>query len=139
VVDKAVSTSIDLNNGQWVDTGTTIDGNKVYKSDSGSYNINNGESTCTITVSNCSNVTVYLRSYGENSYDYAEVGPLDGTVLRDSSSNVLSTKNKSSDTVYSSYTFNIPDANTHTFQILYSKDSGTNMHDDRGYFYYTCS
>lgn len=139
VVDRVFSTSIDLNNGQWVDTGTTIDGNKVYKSDSGSYNINNGESTCTITGSNLSSVTVYLRSHGESGYDYAELGPLDGTVLRGSPSNVLSTKNKSSDTVYSSYTFNIPDANTHTFQILYSKDGGGDMYDDRGYFYYICS
>jgi hypothetical protein len=139
VVDKVISMSIDLNNGQWVDTGTTIDGNKVYKSDSGSYNINNGESTCTITVSNCSYVAVYLRSYGESSYDYAEVGPLDGTVLRASSSNVLSTKDKSSDTVYSSYIFNTSDTNTHTFQILYSKDSSGDTADDRGYFYYICS
>ena len=81
-----------------------------------------------------------MKVYYDSEPDAILYQPLpDGTVLRGSPSNVLSTKNKSSDTVYSSYTFNIPDANTHTFQILYSKDSGGDMCDDRGYFYYTCS
>lgn len=50
VTNVATSMSVDLNNGQWVDSGTTVDGHTVYKSDAGSYNINNGTSTCTVTV-----------------------------------------------------------------------------------------
>ena len=128
-------TEVDLNGGQWVDSGTQVDGHTVYKSDAGSYNINNGTSTCTVTVSGYSKVTVYARSYAESNYDYLEVGPLDGTVTRGSSSNVLSTQGRQSSTTYSSHTFTIEDKGHHTFQILYSKDSSSNTHDDRGYFY----
>lgn len=128
-------TEVDLNGGQWVDSGTQVNGHTVYKSDAGSYNINNGTSTCTVTVSGYSKVTVYARSYAESNYDYLEVGPLDGTVTRNSSSNVLSTQGRQSSTTYSSHTFTIEDKVQHTFQILYSKDSSNNTHDDRGYFY----
>ena len=126
---------VDLNGGQWVDSGTQVDGHTVYKSDAGSYHIRNGTSTCTVRVSGYSSVTVYARSYAESAYDYLEVGPLDGTATRDASSNVLTTRGKPSSTTYSSYTFNIEDKEQHTFQILYSKDSISDVYDDRGYFY----
>ena len=126
---------VDLNGGQWVDSGTKVDGHIVYKSDAGSYHIGNGTSTCTVRVSGYSSVTVYARSYAEPSYDYLEVGSLDGTATRDASSNVLTTRGKPSSTTYSSYTFNIEDKEQHTFQILYSKDSTSDVYDDRGYFY----
>lgn len=138
VINVAVSTTVDLNNGQWVDSGTTIDGHTVYKSDAGSYHVDNGKSTCTVTVKGYSSVTVYLRSYAEGSWDYAEVGPLDGTVSRNGAYNVLSTKGKQSSTTYLSHTFTISDTNAHTFQVLYSKDASGNNDDDRGYFYVVC-
>lgn len=128
-------TEVDLNGGQWVDSGTKVDGHIVYKSDAGSYHIDNGTSTCTVKVSGYSSVTVYARSYAEPSYDYLEVGSLDGTATRDASSNVLTTRGNPSSTTYSSYTFTIKDKEQHTFQILYSKDSSSNAYDDRGYFY----
>lgn len=118
-----------------MDSGTTIDGHTVYKSDAGSYHVSNGTSTCTVTVKGYSRVTVYARSYAESNYDYLEVGPLDGTVTRDASSNVLSTKGKQSSTTYLSHTFTIEDNNKHTFQVLYSKDRSGDNNDDRGYFY----
>lgn len=138
VVNTAPGMTVNLNNGQWVDSGTTIDGHTVYKSDAGSYHVNSGKSTCTVTVQGYSTVTVYLRSYAESAFDYAEVGPLDGKVARDSTSNVLSTKGRQNNTTYRSYTFAISDAGTHTFQVLYSKDSTGNSNDDRGYFYVVC-
>ena len=131
----AAYTSVDLNNGQWVDSGTKVDGHTVYQSDVGSHNIANGKSICTVTVSGYSKVTVYATNYSESGYDYTEVGPLDGTVSRDSTTNVLSTRFHNSKTDYQSYTFNISDSNTHTFQILYSKDGSGDQNDDRGYFY----
>ena len=128
-------TEVDLNGGQWVDSGTQVDGHTVYKSDAGSYHVDNGTSTCTVTVSGYSKVTVYARSYAESNYDYLEVSPLDGTATRNSPSNVLSTQGRQSSTTYSSHTFTIEDKGQHAFQILYSKDSSSNAHDDRGYFY----
>lgn len=138
VVNVITSMTVDLNNGQWVDSGTTIDGHTVYKSDAGSYHVDNGKSTCTVTVKGYSSVTVYLRSYAESSWDYAEVGPLDGTVDRHGSSSVLSTSGKQSSTTYLSHAFTISDTDTHTFQVLYSKDSSGHSYDDRGYFYVVC-
>ena len=135
VINQSSSMYIDLNKGQWVDTGTTVDGHKVYKSDAGSYNINNGTSVCTVNFQGYSSITVYIRSYAESNFDYTEVGPLDGKVSRASSSNVVSTKDKQSQTQYYSYKFVIPDGNQHTFQVLYSKDISGNTYDDRGYFY----
>ena len=138
VINVVVSMTVDLNNGQWVDSGTTIDGHTVYKSDAGSYHVPNGKSTCTIKVKGYSSVTVYARSYAESMYDYLEVGPLDGTVTRNASPNVLSTRGKQSSITYLSYTFNIEGTNQHTFQVLYSKDSSGDDRDDRGYFYVVC-
>lgn len=128
-------TEVDLNGGQWADSGTKVDGHTVYQSDVGSHNIANGKSICTVTVSGYSKVTVYATNYSEAGYDYTEVGPLDGNVSRASTTNVLSTRFQNSKTDYKSYTFNLPDTNSHTFQILYSKDSGNDQNDDRGYFY----
>lgn len=138
VVNVATGMTVDLNNGQWVDSGTTIDGHTVYKSDAGSYHTDNGSSKCTVTVKGYSLVTVYIRSYAERNYDYTELGPLDGTVSRAAASNVLSTKSNQSSRTYLAYTFTISDAGTHTFQVLYSKDSSGNNDDDRGYFYVVC-
>ena len=134
----AYYTEVDLNGGQWVDSGTTIDGHTVYKSDAGSWHVSNGTSTCTVTVRGCSSVTVYLRSYAEGNHDYAEVGPLDSKVSRAAASNVLSTKGKQSNTTYYSHTFTISDDAFHTFEVLYSKDSSGDNNDDRGYFYVVC-
>ena len=128
-------TEVDLNGGQWVDSGTQVNGHTVYKSDVGSYHTSYGKSICTVKVSGCSKVTVYATNYSESGYDYTEVGPLDGEVVRASTTNVLSTRFQNSKTDYKSYTFNLPDTNSHTFQILYSKDSGNDQNDDRGYFY----
>lgn len=128
-------TEVDLNGGQWVDSGTQVDGHTVYKSDAGSYHTDYGKSICTVKVSGYTKVTVYATNYSESGYDYTEVGPLDGEVARNSTTNVLSTRFQNSKTDYKSYTFNLPDTNSHTFQILYSKDSGNDQNDDRGYFY----
>lgn len=131
----AQHTEVDLNGGQWVDSGTQVNGHTVYKSDVGSYHTSYGKSICTVKVSGYSKVTVYATNYSESGYDYTEVGPLDGEVVRASTTNVLSTRFQNSKTDYKSYTFNLPDTNSHTFQILYSKDSGNDQNDDRGYFY----
>ena len=128
-------TSVDLNGGQWADSGTKVDGHIVYQSNIGSYHTSYGKSICTVTVRGCTKVTVYATNYSESGYDYTEVGPLDGEVVRASTTNVLSTRFQNSKTDYKSYTFNLPDTNSHTFQILYSKDSGNDQNDDRGYFY----
>lgn len=124
--------SVDLNNGQFVDTGELQDNlYPIYKSDAGSYNIDNGSSVCTVHVKNYSKVTVYLRNSGEGNYDYSEVSLLDDSVSRNSKNSVVRCTGTSS----GNYTFLINDTKEHTFQIMYSKDGNGKQNDDRAYFY----
>lgn len=124
--------SVDLNNGQFVDTGELQDNlYPIYKSDAGSYNIDNGSSVCTVHVKNYSKVTVYLRNSGGGGYDFSEVSLLDNSVSRDNASSVI----RCTGTDSRNYAFLINDVKEHTFQIMYSKDYNGNQNDDRAYFY----
>lgn len=125
--------SVNPNNGQWVDSGTTTDtGSVIYKSDAGSYNIDNGKSTAILTVTGYTSVKLYIRSYAESSYDYTEAFAVDTTATR--AKGLFSTKNNNSATKYVECVYEL-DGGTHTIEIMYSKDSSGNSNDDRGYFY----
>lgn len=130
----SASYSINMNNGQWVDTGTKVDGNTVYQSDAGSYHIDSGTSTAIITIIGYSKFVVYIRSYAESGYDYTVASQLDTAASRDGTS-VQTTSNNQSQTQYYKAEYAISDANEHTIQIMYSKDSSSYDGDDRGYFY----
>ncbi len=132
VISREATISVDLNSGQWADSGTTVDGHIVYKSDVGSYNIVNGSSKAIITVDGYTDVTIYIRSYAESSYDYTEAFAADETAVR--GKGLFTTKSKQSATTYVECTYQL-DGDTHTIEILYSKDSSGDTSDDRGYFY----
>ena len=123
-------TSVDLKDGQFVDSGETVDGHTVYKSDAGSYHISYGSSVCTITVAGITSFTIYYRSSSEENYDYAYVGQLDTDVSRYSYRTRMS-----GNYTYSAVTFECS-AGEHTVQIMYAKDSSVDRYDDRAYFYY---
>ena len=127
--------NIDLNDGQWVDSGTTIDGHVVYKSDAGSYHIDSGLSRMKVNFVGYDSVTVYIRSYAESSYDYTELSGLDVDNLA-RNAGILSTINRQSTTQYYSYTFSNLNNEAHSFEIIYSKDGGGDSGDDRGYVYF---
>lgn len=122
--------TLDLKDGQWVDTGTTVDGHTVYKSDAGSWHINNGSSICTLKIAGITSFTIYFRSSSESSYDWAYVGNLDTDVSRYSYKSRLSGENS-----YTAVTFECS-SGEHMVQVMYAKDSSVNSYDDRGYFYY---
>lgn len=126
--------SVDTGNGQWVDTGTKVNNNTVYQSDAGSYHINNGTSTATITLTGYQKFVIYIRSYAESTYDYTIAAPLDATAARDGSA-VQTTSGKQSATTYYKAEYTISDQASHTIQIMYTKDNSQNSGDDRGYFY----
>lgn len=133
---------VDTHNGQFIVDESASGENVIYKSDAGSYHVDNGCSLATITFSGYTSITVKYRSYAEGTYDYLIVGALDVTDLakadRDKLTNasrvVGHTKENQSSTTYSSYTFETDDGE-HSFMIMYSKDSSQNSNDDRGYFY----
>ena len=132
IIYKEAYYEIELNDGQWVDSGETVNGNTVYKSDVGSYNINNGKSTATITVNGMVLLKLYIRSYAESSYDYTEAFEIDTPANR--SKGKFTTKNNQSNSTYTECIYEL-DGGTHTIDIMYSKDSSGNSYDDRGYFY----
>lgn len=135
VINVAPSASITAltPDGAWIDSGDTVDGHTVYKSDAGSYNIDSGESKAQITVNGYTNLTICCKQSSEIDYNYVEIGPLDGTVSRESSSNILSLQGTKEGT-WKSVSLNL-DGGTHTVEVLYSKDSSNSVGDDRGYFY----
>lgn len=121
--------SVDLNNGQFVDTGTTVDDHPVYKSDAGSYHIDSGVSLCTLTISGVTSFTIYFRTSSEYNYDWAYVGYLDEEVSKTYYKSRLSGTPS-----YTAVTFECsPDK--HTLEIMYAKDGSFDYGDDRAYFY----
>ena len=132
VVYEEPSISVNLNDGQWIDSGTTVDDNIVYKSDAGSYHTNDGKSTAILTVAGYTSVKLYIRSYAEGNFDYTEAFAIDTTAVR--GTGLFTTKGKQSATNYVECIYEL-DGGTHTIEIMYSKDSGGNSNDDRGYFY----
>lgn len=121
---------IDLKNGQWVDSGTTENGNIVYMSDAGSYHISNGQSLATISVFGYTKLTLYIKNSSEQGYDYVEAFNIDTDAVR--SKGKFSGKGKDNEYVACEY---LLDGEEHTIQILYSKDGSGDNNDDRGYFY----
>jgi hypothetical protein len=132
VISREATISVNLNSGQWVDSGTTVDGHIVYKSADGSYNVTNGSSKAIITVDGYTDVTIYIRSYAESSYDYTEAFAADVSASR--GAGLFTTKSKQSETNYIECRYQL-DGGTHTIEILYSKDGSGDTADDRGYFY----
>lgn len=129
--DSSGDVSIDLNNGQWADSGQTVGANTVYMSDVGSWHINGGKSTCTIHFSGVDTFTIYVRASSESGYDWVYAGNLDEDV---SSSNY--NRRYSGETDYTAITYSCS-TGEHYIQLLYQKDSSVNSGDDRGYFYCT--
>ena len=130
----AQTVTIDTGSGQWADSGKTVDGHALYQSVK-SYHVGNGEDICTLTFSGFRTATLKCRSNGESDYDYLEVGPIDGTVSREASGNLLTLKSKASASDYTDCLLTFPDTDTHTVQVLYSKDDSGDSGEDRGFFY----
>lgn len=126
-----IGVTLDLNNGQWRDTGTTVEGNKVYESDVGSWHINNGESVCTIYINGVTSISINVSQSSEYYYDYCYIGNLDEPV---SKSNYRNTT-RGVGAGYVTFTYNCS-PEQHFIQLMYAKDGGDYEGEDRGYFYY---
>ena len=122
--------TIDLNNGQWVDSGTEVDGHTVYKSTT---HTDYGTSLCTINLSGVKSISVYCKPSSESGYDITYLGELDSN-------------NPSSDyeqrfsgiaSEYEAVNYIVPDdGEDHFIKILYKKDSSSSSGDDCGYIYF---
>lgn len=126
-----IGVTLDLNNGQWRDTGTTVEGNEVYESDVGSWHINNGESVCTIYINGITSISLYVSQSSEYYYDYCYIGNLDEPVSKSNYRNIT----RGVGAGYVTFTYNCS-PEQHFIQLMYAKDGGDYEGEDRGYFYY---
>lgn len=123
---------VDLNNGQWRDSGMLEDGHAVYESDLGSWGISNGASLCTLHFEGVTSITIHYSISSEDGYDFLYLGALDSNV-------------STSDYEYRWSGEHFPEykeavyecsGDAHTIQLLYRKDGSSNIGNDRGYFYF---
>ena len=122
---------VNLNNGQWVDSGMVADdGQTIYQSDAGSYHTGNGQSIASVDVFGYTKVTLCIKNNAENSYDYVETFEVDTTPVR--SKGKFSAKGKNNTYVTCTYEL---DGGQHSIPIMFSKDSSGDTGTDRGYFY----
>lgn len=126
-----IGVTLDLNNGQWRDTGTTVDGHEKYESDVGSWQIDNGTSVCTIYINGVTSISLYVGQSSEAYYDYVYIGNLDERVSRSNYRNTT----RGVTAGYLTFTFECS-PEQHFIQLMYGKDGSTSSGEDRGYFYY---
>lgn len=134
VINKEITKSItlDLNDGQFVETEELVNENKVYQSDAGSYHINNGKSIANMVIIGYSKFVVYIKSDAELVSDYTEIFDLGVTPSR--GKGILSTKGQQGQWLKKE--FNITDKTViQSISVMYSKDGSVNRGADRGYFY----
>ncbi len=134
VINKEIikSITLNLNDGQFVETEELVNNNKVYQSDVGSYHIDNGKSIANMVITGYSKFVVYIKSDAESNYDYTELFDLNVTPVR--AQGILSTKGQQKQWLKKEYT--ISDLlEEQSISVMYSKDSSGNANQDRGYFY----
>ena len=130
VIDDIKDIDVDLNNGQFIKSTWTQNNNTVYKSNEGSYGVDNGQSLAQITVTGYSKFVIYIKDM--SAYDDAiELFPLNTAAVK--GQGIVTTKLNSN--VWKKYEYNIPDkTSVNTIDILFSHASYLTG-SARGYFY----
>ncbi len=141
-----------ITQGVWVDQAYTVDLNSQWQESSvnpdsslydcyesfSNYHVANANAIMYITIVGYTEFTLYIRSYGESSYDYAVVGNLDATTITRTTTGVKAhtSGNPQSGTALSNYTkvtFSDLDGGEHRIPILYGKDGSSDSGTDKGY------
>lgn len=139
IYNRVPTYSIDLKEGQWIDSGTTVDGNTVYQSDAGTHGINAASiaSVSTIKVDGCKTLKIYIRNNGAETYTWTMTGYVDVPFAGNGNSEYRVYTDYFEDTgiEWKECIYEL-DCDTHTIDITYYKyNRGTVENDDRGYFY----
>lgn len=138
------SYTVDLN-GQWRQSTTQTNPDSamydgVYESNS-NYHVNNGFAKMYVRISGYDEFTIYIRSYGESSYDYTLAFNPDVDVASNPSYGTSGVKahtrgNQQSGQAIGNYkqvTYTGLGGGDHFICIVYRKDSSVNSGNDRGY------
>lgn len=139
VVTPSASLDIDLNN-QWIASTKTLDGYKVYMSNS-NYNVNNGYASMKFKFKGMPNFKLWINSYAESNYDYTIAWNLD----RDYPTGIPSYADNGAKASTNGKQYNPTnitafievdysnDGGEHFVVVTYRKDNSVNSNDDRGY------
>ena len=133
------SLDVDLNN-QWIASTKTLDGYKVYMSNSNK-GVNNGYASMKFKFKGMPNFKLWINSYAESNYDYTVAWNLDvnyptSNPQYNSSGVKAHTKGKQyNPTSISNFTEvdYSNDGGEHFVVVTYRKDGSDNSNDDRGY------
>ena len=136
---SSTSLDVDLNN-QWIYSTKTLDGYKVYMSNS-NYNVNNGYASMKFKFKGMPDFKLWINSYAESNYDYTIAWDMDVNYPTSIPTNISSgvkahTKGNQKDpTSISNFTeVDYPnDGGEHFVAVTYRKDNSANANDDRGY------
>ena len=119
---------------QWSSMTSPNPSYRAYQSSS-NYNVHNSNATMTFTIKGYETFTFYIRSNGEENYDYVLVGL--NSMPTTNSSYTSTYGNAQSGTLLSYYTpvtiKNLVKSNTYTVYVVYHKDGSNNYGTDRGY------
>ena len=138
------SYTVDLN-GQWRQSTTQTNPDSVvydgvYESNS-NYNVDNGFAKMYVRISGYDEFTIYIRSYGESSYDYTLAFNPDVDVTSNPSTGTGGVKAHTSGNQqsgqaignYTKVTYTGLAGEDHFICIVYRKDGSVNNGNDRGY------
>lgn len=139
VVAPSSSLDVDLNN-QWVDSTKTLDGYKVYMSNS-NHNVDNGYASMKFKFKGQPNFKLWINSYAESIYDYTIAWNMDVNYPTSNPSyNSTGVKahtrgNQKDPTSISNFTEvdYSNDGGEHFVVVTYRKDFSGTYNDDRGY------
>lgn len=132
---------VDLNN-QWVESTKTLDGYKVYMSNS-NHNVNNGYASMKFKFEGMPDFKLWINSYAESSFDYTVAWNLDVDYPTSNPSSSTSgvkantsgkQHNPTNITAFTEVDY-ANDGGEHFVVVTYRKDSriNANSNDDRGY------
>ena len=133
------SLDIDLNN-QWVESTKTLDGYKVYMSNS-NHNVDYGYASMKFKFKGMPDFKLWINSYAESNYDYTIAWNLD----RDYPTGIPSYADNGAKASTNGKQYNPTnitafievdysnDGGEHFVVVTYRKDSSVNANDDRGY------
>ena len=137
---SSTSLDVDLNN-QWIVSTKTLDGYKVYMSNS-NHNVNNGYASIKFKFKAQPNFKIWINSYAESNYDYTIAWNMDKDYPTSQPSYAdngakASTNGKQYDpsnglTAFIEVDY-ANDGGEHFVVVTYRKDNSANANDDRGY------
>ena len=136
---SSTSLDVDLNN-QWIVSTKTLDGYKVYMSNS-NHNVNNGYASIKFKFKGQPNFKIWINSYAESNYDYTIAWNMDKDYpTSNPSSSTSGVKANTSGKQYNPTSISnftevdySNDGGEHFVVVTYRKDSSVNANDDRGY------